>query len=126
MYQPFEPFGLAGLSDAVVTGRLTENRMSPCAPVPTRQRTDVHSEPLSVMLVAFSAVVGPLSGLPCWPQFVPPSIVREIKPVVPSTMHVVGFVHATPFRVAVTPLVWGDQVAPLSADLRIVPAAPAA
>ena len=42
--------------------------MSPCVPVPTMQRARVQAAPLSARLVALSAVVGPLSGFPCWVQ----------------------------------------------------------
>src|SRR5262245_41592676 len=84
-------------------------RMSPCTPRRTRHRAAVHSDPFSGMLVALSAVVAPLIGLPCCAHVVPPSVVASVVPVLPDAKHASGLTHATPFRVCVVLLVCGPH-----------------
>src|SRR4051794_19001320 len=80
--------------------------MSPWAPVPATQRADVQRAPLSTMLVAFCAVVGPPSGLPCGSHADdPPFTVLTTVPLAPSAKQALSLTHAMPFSAAVVPLV---------------------
>ena len=59
-------------------------RMSPWAPRPTKQRPEVQAAPFSATFVALIADVGPLIGLPCCAQVVPPSAVAIVVPTAPD------------------------------------------
>jgi hypothetical protein len=89
------------------------------------QRTEVQNAPLSAIAVEFNDDSGPLTGLPCWFQ-VDPSEVTNVPFVDESAMQCVLSLHATPLNDCVVPLVPADHVEPVSVEVRIVPAAPAA
>src|SRR5215471_11820517 len=110
------------LDALIVTVRSGVSMMSPWTPSPIRQRAAVHAAPLSAMLVALIAVVGPLIGLPCCAH-VEPSFVPITVPIVPSAKQYASLTHAMPLSAFVVPLVCAahDPV-----HFRTVPAAPAA
>ena len=66
------------------------------------------------MLVAFSAVAGPLSGFPSCRQSPPPFLVTRVVPNVPSATHVELLTHAMPLSAFGVPLASCDHVEPLS------------
>src|SRR3954468_24159155 len=100
--------------------------MSPCTPVPTMHRNAVQAAPFRAMFVTFSAVTGPLSGLPSCRQSPPPFLVTSVVPSVPSATHVELLTQATPLRAFGVPLAWADQVEPLSVLFSRTPLPPVA
>src|SRR5258706_8589535 len=89
--------------------------MSPCRPVPITQRSGEQAAPLSTIDVALSAVVGPLSGLPCCAHVVP-SFVATTVPPAPSAKQSFASTHAMPLSACVDPLTRGVHVTPPSVE----------
>src|SRR6476646_5005937 len=84
------------LDVCTVTISVGAMRMSPCAPAPAKQREDVQSTPWSARAVAFCAVGGPASGLPCAAKLAPAFVVPMIRLFATAT-HAESFVHPIPF-----------------------------
>ena len=121
-----------GLDVFTVTVSRPVVMMLPLLAVPIRQRTAEQAAVLiAVMPVgpAFSAVVGPLIGLPCCAHVVP-SAVETIVPIAPPAKQLESLTHAMPVSACGLLLACAAHVAPPSTDLRrtaLVPlSAPAA
>ena len=101
--------------------------MFPLLAVAIRQRTAEQAAALiAVMPVgpAFSAVVGPLIGSPCWAHVVPPSVVDTIVPMAPPAKQLEPSTHAIPVSDCGLLLACAVHVDPPSADLRITALVP--
>src|SRR4051794_24071649 len=91
----------------------------PAAPTARQAVAELHATPAS----AFAPV--PVPPFPVEPSVVKRTAAAPVA-TAPTATHAVVEVQATAFRLAVVPLVAGDQVWPPFVVFRIVPALPAA